>query len=88
MGNNDRNSELKIDQNVAKIIGVSDFPIDMLRVDGCVPFTKNDSSKIIQSFENLGRWEIFVKKIDQETWSIKEWKKNNVEIIIMELVTS
>jgi hypothetical protein len=75
-------------QNVAKIVGFVDFPIDMLRVDNCVPFTKNDSAKIIQSFENLGRWEIFVKKIDQSDWSIKEWKKNNLEILIMELVAN
>ena len=75
-------------QNVAKIVGFVDFPIDMLRVDNCVPFTKNDSAKIIQSFENLGIWEIFVKKIDQSDWSIKEWKKNNVEIVIMELVAN
>jgi hypothetical protein len=84
MGNSDRK---RVDQNVAKIVGFSDFPIDMLRIDNCVPFTKNDSSKIIQSFENLSRWEIFVKKIDQEeTWSIKDWKNNGVEILIMELV--
>ena len=73
-------------QNVVKIVGSSDFPIDMLRVDNCVPFTKNDSSKIIQSFENLGRWEIFVKKIDQCDWSIQDWKKSGVEI--MELVSN
>ena len=76
-------------QNVAKIVGSSDFPIDMLRFDNCIPFTKNDSTKIIQSFESTGRWEIFVKKvIDQESWSIKEWKRNGVEIIIMELVSN
>jgi hypothetical protein len=74
--------------NVAKIVGLTDFPIDMLRIDNCVPFTKNDSSKIIQSFESLQRWEIFVKKIDQTSWSIKEWKKNGVEIEIMELISN
>ena len=74
--------------NIAKIIGFSDFPIDMLRHDNCIPFSNNDSIKIIQTFENLGRWEIFVKKLDDKEWSIKDWKSAGVDLNIMELSTT
>lgn len=73
-----------MNQKVAKITGMGEFPLDMLRYDSCSPYSETDSYAIANTFKNFEKWEIFVKcrplEKKRSPWTIGRWQSFGVQI--------
>lgn len=69
----------------AVITGSLSFPIDMLRYDGCVPASEQDSQMIGDTFmssksKKLRNWSITVKKTNSNPFSVGRWQSFGCDI--------
>lgn len=73
----------------ATITGRGMFPMDMLRYDGCYPYSSEDVDKIVQTISgSVGPWSIKVsRRVDKVSqmkscWTVGRWESFGVKITI------
>lgn len=71
--------------------GFGSFPIDMLRYDGCIPYSEADAGKIQRTFfagssnEEIQVYKITESKVSPWTlarWESFGWKKVREEVVL------
>jgi hypothetical protein len=61
---------MKIFRHTFKVTGRGQFPIDMLRYDGCYPKTGEDAAKIEASFRDPGtEITVSLERFGEKTWA-------------------
>ena len=62
------------------VSGAGRFPVSMLRFDAAWPFTDEDATKIEDSFNVRGRWEITLQSGSRHAPTEGRWESFNVMV--------
>lgn len=70
------------------VTGSGQFPLDMLRYDGCFPAFESDAYIIERTFKEYGYWSINIAKVVnkpakdwQKDWYCARWTSFNVQVV-------